>query len=118
MYKRFLRFAHNVLKSANKCTSLCARLMINGSKSAACNNINLICDKLKCGKNDIENIPNKCYNMINAAVSDICDEPELLKCGNIKDLLYIRDNSSSNLTNEIKTLLDFFCTCIVYQEYE
>ena len=33
--------------------------MINGSKSTACNNINLICDILKCGKTDIENIPNK-----------------------------------------------------------
>ena len=79
--------------------------------SAACNNINLICDKLKCDKTDIENIQNKCYKMINAAVRDIRDEPELLKCGNIKYLLHMRDNSSSNLTyNEIKTLLDFFCT--------
>ena len=93
------------------CTSLCARLMINGSKSAACNNINFISEKLKCGKTDIQNIPNKCYKMINAAVNDICDEPDLLKCGNINDLLYMRNNSRSNLTyNGIKTLLDFFCT--------
>ena len=49
--------------------------------------------------------------MIIAIAIDVCDEPELLKCGNIKDLRYIRDKSNSNLTyNDIITLLDFFCT--------
>ena len=111
LYKRFLKFVHNLIKSENKCISLCARLMFNGSSSAASNNVNLICDKLKCSKYDIETIPNPCYKKLSAIVRDLYNENDLQQCGNIKDILTIRDKNNTRLSySEIDTLLNFFCT--------
>ena len=111
LYKRFLKFVQNLVKSENKCLFLCAKLMLNGSSSAASNNVNLICDKLKCKKYDVENMPNVCFKKIFTVVRDLYNENDLQQCGNIKDLLTIRDKNNTKLTySEIDTLLNFFCT--------
>jgi hypothetical protein len=107
LFKRVLKFLVKIFKSYNLCVKTCGNLIMHGSNSVTCRNLNHISCILGINRYQITE-PNfnymffvKKYN-VNSIDENIY---------HIKDLLYLRDNNYSKFSyTEISELINFFCT--------
>lgn len=108
LHKRFLTFFRNCSASDNECIRLCASLALHGSRSTVCRSLNYVCHKYGINKYRVKDV---CATVVNDNFGDLRgDQINLCKAGAIKDLLYIRDSHSSELTNnEINFILEQLC---------
>jgi hypothetical protein len=107
LYKRFVKFLSNVSKCKNEIVNLCYKLMLDGSNSVSCKNLNLISNTFNINRLDIQRSQHvKSVNVIQNLSSDT----DFIVIGNIKDLLYLRDiRSSCFKVDELNCLLEYFC---------
>jgi hypothetical protein len=52
LHARFIKFFHGAFNSQNICVNTCARLCVDGSRSPACNTLNVMSHKYGIGKHD------------------------------------------------------------------
>ena len=67
IHNRFIKFMKDSLDSKNACVSLCATLVIRGSRSDVAKSINFICSRYNFDKYEFQNTP--CSDLTNA----VCD---------------------------------------------
>ena len=108
LHSRFLNFFDSILSSKNLLTRLCGVLALRGSNSSVSRSLMFLCGKYCVDKTS---------NSISLANIKSIFNPNILPdilqriSGAIIDLLYIRDNMSTNFTyEEITALLEYFCT--------
>ena len=111
IYKRVVKFFHSIFTSENKILSICGQLVLEGSNSSLCKNINLVCNKLNINKyqlsNSIECLSSAMHNYISKLYTDY----HFFVTSNIKDLLQLRNVKNSRFSNtELNFMLDYFCT--------
>lgn len=111
LHARFINFFHGALTSRNTCVNICARLAINGSKSPACNSVNLICHKYAILKYDLDHCG--CQGVINNILnSEQYSEAEEASAGAIKEFVQWRDdfNTPMHTKSDLQDIIDYLCT--------
>ena len=72
---------------------------------------NTISQHLNIAKSEIGTCTAHFFKISESYINKICAVDDFVRCGNIKDLLYIRDYKCSKLQlNEINCLLKVLCT--------
>ena len=103
IHNRFIKFMKDSLDSNNACVSLCATLVIRGSRSDVAKSINFICSRYNFDKYEFQNTP--CSDLTNAVYD------HFITAGAIYDLMYIRERRHMHeFTNiEIQTMIEVLC---------
>ena len=91
LHKRFLKFFRSIITSDNELVNLCGKLVLKGSGSAICDNVNYIWYKygIMYSKYEVASFSNE--------VSTICGYEQLYDVGvairvsNIMDFIHMRD---------------------------
>ena len=91
LFRRFNKFLWNVSKSYNPCVSMCYKLVINGSNSVFCKNVNTISQHLNIAKSKIGTSTAHFFKISESYINKTYGVDDFVRCGNIKDLLYICD---------------------------
>ena len=86
--------------------------MINRSNSVFCKNENTISQHLNIAKSEIGTSTGYFFKILSESyINKTYAVDDFVRCGNIKDLLYIRDYKCTKLElNEINCLLKVLCT--------
>ena len=110
IHKRFLGFFEKAVSSTNSCVSLCAKLALNGSRSAACRSLNYVCEKYGVRKYSIVTGGRQAFlPHLNSAHLDESTENKC-KAGAIRDLLDMKYCSTRSLIVLDSAELDFILT--------
>ena len=111
LYKRFNKFIYTLSSNGSPCVELAGKLVTSGSNSNVNKNINIISRDLKCNYSDV--LASLCAfaKYVQSYVTSCNSVEENIVCGNICDLMYIRDrNLTSFCSNEIDEMLQYLCT--------
>jgi hypothetical protein len=108
LHRRFFKFFRCAMKSCNYNVSICARLVVEGSRSATCNSLNFICRKYNVCKYVINKTSLKTIaNCNREGASEITASV-------IRELIEERDNKISRQLNftvaEIEDFITDVCT--------
>ena len=99
------------LDSNNACVSLCATIVIRGSRSDVAKSMSFICSRYNFDKYEFQNTP--CSDLTNAVCDHCITPPEYaVPAGAIYDLMYIRvrRHNMYEFTNiEIQTMIEVLC---------
>ena len=107
IYRRFLTFLNSMKSSSNVILNVCLDLVINGSSSTCSGNLSYICSRFNI--NRFTNFVKSFNDRINYQHDDSVLHEEII-AGNIKDLIYFRDNNQSCFTtSELQDMLDYLC---------
>ena len=102
---------YTILTNGNPCAELAGKLAVSGSSSKVSNNINKISRDLNCSSSDVLKSPCEFQKYVSKYISSCNDIEDQIICGNIRDLIYIRDRNLTGFsTNEINVMLNFLCT--------
>ena len=97
-------------KSPNPCVSMCYKLVINGNNSVFCKNVNTKSQHLNIAKSEIGTSTAHFFKISESYSNKTYAVDDFVRCGNIKDLLYIRDDKcTKSELNEINCLLKVVC---------
>ena len=111
LYKRFIKFICNIINSDNSCVSLCGKMMLAGSNSIPCRNLNNIAYSFKIDKYKLISSFDDWPTMSKLYVEKLYCEDDYCTIGNIKDLLYIRDNNTTCFkVSELDHMITNVCT--------
>ena len=113
IHKRFIKFFHSVITNPNKCIEMCGKLVMNGSQSITCHNLNYICALYSLRKDILpkSNVSRIIHSMANVYVSSQCFN-SISKASLVSELMYMREYphlTDFNL-DEIKFMLEDVCT--------
>ena len=111
LYNRFLNFFKSVISSENKVLKLCGNLVLNGSGSTVCDNINYVRYKynLRRSKLDILGYKNDLLKM--ECQNEYFDGKVAICVSNIIDLIQMKECPDRQFTTvEINSLIKYFCT--------
>ena len=110
LHRRFLKFFYSTINSDNVCLQMCSKLILLGSQSNACKNINYIWHKYQINESRLDvRVPNTLsvyfeHDMFESQLNSF----ESVAICNIKDLMYMDNDIFSKC--EIKEMIDYFCT--------
>ena len=111
LYKRFNKFMYTLLGNDNSCVELAGKLAIAGSNSYVSKNINIVSRDLKCSRYDVFASPCVFRRYVQSYVTSCNNIEDNIVCGNISDLIYIRDRQLTRFrSNEINEILEYLCT--------
>ena len=113
LHNRFLKFIHSVITNDNYCIQLCGKLVMNGSHSTACDNLNYICNSYTIDKYQLPKLKiSGLINRIRKSYIDKISVEDLSKSSLVSDLLYYREfkHTSFLSTDEINVMLLSVCT--------
>ena len=96
-HKRFVKFVNSIISSDNPLIKVCAKLVLNGSSSNVCNNLNHIWYKYNILLNKENLVDPSNRNQLNSVISEILnnhleclDNQDEKNVNGIKDVLYLR----------------------------
>jgi hypothetical protein len=114
LHKIFLRFFDNGVNSSNDCVSLCANLVLRGSRSATCRSLNYICESYGIRQHNIVRLGRSAYlpSFDAAATLAQVNIVNKSKGGAIRELLQCRDDRALQdvTTAELDFMLNHLCT--------
>ena len=104
--KRFCKFLQQVFSNDNAISALCGKLLMAGSASAACNNVNHISNLCNISRHEL---PFSDFSRITSGNKAFRQNQDEVICSVIKDCIMMQDDVLAILTNEecglvIKTL--------------
>ena len=76
IYKRFIKFINSIAISSNNCMKLCYKLILQGSNSTVCNNLNHISGILACDQNKITVNQDYFYLKLSVYLNNLYTESE------------------------------------------
>ena len=100
-----------MLNNGNPCVELAGKLVTSGSNLNVSKNINIISRDLKWNYSDV--LASQCAftKYVQSYVTSFNSVEDNIVCGNICDLMYIRDRNFTRFcSNEINEMLEYLCT--------
>ena len=113
IHMRFLKFFHSIITNSNELIQRCGKLVLNGSCSVTCDNLNFVCNKYSLCKNHLSDVKVSCIqHKVQKSYKESVSLELLRQVGIISDLIYIREfKYNTHFTHdEIECLLNFVCT--------
>ena len=111
IFKRFIKFINSIAISSNNCMKLCHKLILQGSNSTVCNNLNHISGILACDRNKITVHKDYFYLKLSVYLNNLYTENDFTKTNMIKDVLYTRDLNDTILNiQELNFIINLLCT--------
>ena len=107
IHKRFLSFFEKAVNSSNHCVRLCANLVLNGSRSAACRSLNYVCEKYGVRKHVIATSGRQSFVPNFQSTLNMYNDVDMCKAGAIRDLLDLRECKYGN-SNDLKCVELYF----------
>ena len=113
IHVRFLKFIHSVITSDNRNIEMCGKLVLNGSRSTTCENLNYICYIYSLNKLCL-NEKKLCHLVRHVHNVDNCNfNADLHRIASVvSDMMYLREFPylSELGMDDIQTILNFACT--------
>ena len=110
LYRRFVKFLNTVTSSTNRCINLCGRLVLNGSNSIVCKNLNKIAYDLSCDRSILAVNYNLFYNKMCLKRNLLYTHNDFITANNINDILHIRDVKNTCFKrDELNLMLKYLC---------
>ena len=113
IHKRFLKFFSLCLNSENNVLQICSRLVINGSNSVMCKNLNHILSKYNFLQSTYDiNVYTSLQSEL-ISIGQQFNEDQLLIVSHIPDILNMREYNNHQFSiHDIKFMLEYFCIVI------
>ena len=100
---------YKVLTSENACVQLAGKLALSGSQSSVSKSVIHITKLLQCNSNYVSSSPHQFRMLGNEYASALYTEKDYITCGNITDLMFIKECNNTRFHWEnLILLLNFF----------
>ena len=101
---------YKLLTSENACVQLASKLALNGSQSSVGKSVMHISKLLQCHSSYISSSPHQFRMLVNEYASALCNEKDYISCGNLTDLMFIKEcNNTRFSVGELDTIIEFLC---------
>ena len=108
LYKRFIKFIVSIISSCNESVKLCGKLLIEGSNSVCCRNLNYIAHFFNVNKSVMITNVNNMHPLIENKLQSLYCDSDFVNAGNIRDLLCLNDPNFND--SEIDDMIQSLCT--------
>ena len=110
LFLRFNKFMYKLLTSENASVLLAGKLALSGSQSSVGKSVIHKSKLLQCHSNYISSSPHQFRMLVNEYASALCNEKDYISCGNITDLMFIKEfNNTRFSVGELDTIIEFLC---------
>ena len=110
LFLRFNKFMYKLLSSENACFQLAGKLAFSGSQSSVGKSVVHISKLLQCHSSYISLSPHQFRVLVKEYASALCNEKDYISCGNITDLMFIKEcNNTRFSVVELDTIIEFLC---------